>query len=201
MTFGKRQLVIAALVAALGTAVYLNWQLSGAVPAETTGSSRVSEKQLGQTTYVNTSAVTPESSSAASKKTDSQGSSDVKTVNASSEKAGKFEKDRKSRSESNASAIEALNDIVEAAASSESAKKEAVEAAKELAKIIKLQTDLEAQIRAKGFDDAFVSVNNGSCIVSVSGGKLDEAAAIAIKDMVNRQAGIDFQKITVAPVV
>ena len=28
MTFGKRQLVIASLVVALGAAVYLNWQFS-----------------------------------------------------------------------------------------------------------------------------------------------------------------------------
>ncbi|MFR1479586.1 MAG: hypothetical protein ACLSB9_29800 [Hydrogeniiclostridium mannosilyticum] len=29
MGFGKRQLILAALVVALGTAVYLNWQFTG----------------------------------------------------------------------------------------------------------------------------------------------------------------------------
>ena len=55
MTFGKRQLLIGALVAALGAAVYLNWQFSAAQPVSVAGSSEASSvKQLGQTTYVNT---------------------------------------------------------------------------------------------------------------------------------------------------
>ncbi len=56
MTFGKRQLLIAAMVAALGTAVYLNWQFSGVEPVSVNDDKQsVSvSKQLGQTTYVNT---------------------------------------------------------------------------------------------------------------------------------------------------
>ena len=56
MTFGKRQLMIGALVAALGTAVYLNWQFSGVQPVSVSGADESSSisKQLGQTTYVNT---------------------------------------------------------------------------------------------------------------------------------------------------
>ena len=56
MTFGKRQLMIGALVAALGTAVYLNWQFSGVQPVSVSGEGESSSilKQLGQTTDVNT---------------------------------------------------------------------------------------------------------------------------------------------------
>ena len=54
MTFGKRQLVIAAMVVALGSAVYLNWQFSGTTPVDVTSTDESTTKQLGQTTYVNT---------------------------------------------------------------------------------------------------------------------------------------------------
>ena len=64
MTFGKRQLVIAAMVTALGTAVYLNWQFSGVEPVSVNDkpSSISTSKQLGQTTYVNTEVSNAESS-------------------------------------------------------------------------------------------------------------------------------------------
>ena len=53
MTFGKRQLMIGALVAALGTAVYLNWQFSGVQPVSVSGADESSSisKQLGQRSF------------------------------------------------------------------------------------------------------------------------------------------------------
>lgn len=198
MTFGKRQLVIAALVAALGTAVYLNWQFSGTVPTDTVSAQDSSHKQLGQTTYVNTE-LSSGSSEAKNKDESSTPEKTVKEAAASEVTENEpFEEERKKRSESEAKAVEALQDILEAASSSDAAKKEAVAAAKELADIIKVQSDIEAEIRAKGFDDAFVAVNNGSCSVTVAGGKLDSSSAIIIKDIVNRQSGTPFEQITIS---
>ena len=68
MTFGKRQLLVGALVVALGAAVYLNWQFSGAQPVAVTEESSQS-KELGQTVYVNTEV---------------SGETDAKTVNTES---------------------------------------------------------------------------------------------------------------------
>ena len=195
MTFGKRQLVIASLVVALGAAVYLNWQFSGTTPVSTTGSEESTVKQLGQTTYVNTeiSSVQTDNSSIPASSSKTSGTEKSKLAD-----EGAFADDREKRSKSNAEALEALNDIVEAASSSEAAKKEAVAAVERMAKLIKSQTDLEGQIKAKGFKDVMVSVNNGQCAVSVNGRELDEALVIAIRDLVNRQTGIDFDKITVS---
>ena len=53
MAFGKRQLVLAALVVALGAAVYLNWQFSDNKDLVATGTT-ASNKELGQAQYVNT---------------------------------------------------------------------------------------------------------------------------------------------------
>ena len=200
MTFGKRQLVIAALVAALWAAVYLNWQFSGNDAVEFT-ETETSSKQLGQTTYVNTEISTAEFSS--SEKEESKKKSEhAKAVNSddNSVDSGYFASERAKRSQSDAKAIETLSDIIEASSSSENAKKEAVSAAEKLALIIKAQSDIESEIKNKGFEDVFVCINNDNCNVSLYGGELDDASAIAVKDIVNRQAGIPFEKITVAQV-
>ena len=54
MSIGKRQLVLAALVVALGAAVYLNFALSGSTKLPATDAV-TSGRQLGQTLFVNAS--------------------------------------------------------------------------------------------------------------------------------------------------
>ncbi len=197
MTFGKRQLVIAALVAALGTAVYLNWQFSGVEPVsvnDTPQSSSVS-KQLGQTTYVNT-----EVSSAEKKQESSQPVKETVTEvssNLTKEQQEFFSSERTKRSQLRDRAIESLSDIIEAASGSETSKKDAVKAAERMAEAIKTEGDIETEIKTKGFDECLVSINTNNCTVIVSKGNLNDATAITIKDIVNRQSGIAFDKITV----
>ena len=206
MTFGKRQLVIASLVVALGAAVYLNWQFSDTSGIEVSESEASSVKQLGQTTYVNTEISTSEISNnsasdskkeKAEKQKNKTNQTKTKAVNAEAKKEH-FSAEKEKRNQSNEKAIESLTDIIESASSDESAKKSAVESAKELAENIKLQTDIENEIITRGFDDAYVIINNNSCCVSVFGGKLDDSSALAIKEIVNRQSDIEFTKITVS---
>ncbi|MBQ5562463.1 MAG: SpoIIIAH-like family protein, partial [Clostridia bacterium] len=142
MTFGKRQLVIAAMVTALGTAVYLNWQFSGVEPVSVndTPSSISTSKQLGQTTYVNTevsnaeSSKKPEScSKTASSKTEkeTQSSKVKQTVsenksNLTKEQQEYFSSERAKRAQSQDKAQEGLYDIINSDSSSETAKKDAL---------------------------------------------------------------------------
>ena len=201
MTFGKRQLVIAALVVALGAAVYLNWQFSGVQPVTVSDADSEISKQLGQTTYVNTeisdiseiSETTSENSSVAV---------DTSVVNStlSKEQQEYFANERIKRSQSQEKAIESLSDIIESATSSETAKQEAVKSAEALALAIKAESDIESEIKTKGFDDCLVSINNDSCSVIVPKGKLTDATAISIKDIIVRQGGIDFDKITISEI-
>ena len=216
MTFGKRQLVIAAMVTALGTAVYLNWQFSGVEPVSVndTPSSVSTSKQLGQTTYVNTevsnaeSSKKPEScSKTASSKTEkeTQSSKVKQTVsenksNLTKEQQEYFSSERAKRSQSQDKATEALTDIIESASSSETAKNDALKIAEKLADNIKAESDIEAEIKTKGFAECLVSINNNNCTVIVSKGNLNEATAITVKDIVYRHANIDFDKITVTEI-
>ena len=56
MAFGKRQLVLAALVVALGAAVYLNWQFTGDTGGLVEAGGTASEKSVGEAQLVNASA-------------------------------------------------------------------------------------------------------------------------------------------------
>lgn len=201
MTFGKRQLVIAALVVALGAAVYLNWQFSGVQPVTVTDAESETAKQLGQTTYVNTEV----SNSSDTSETTSENSSVEANTSAtgstlSREQQEYFANERINRSQSQEKAIESLSDIIESASSSESAKQDAVKSAEKLALAIKAESNIESEIKTKGFADCLVSINNDSCSVIVPKGKLDDATAISIKDIVVRQGGIEYDKITISEI-
>lgn len=201
MTFGKRQLVIAALVVALGAAVYLNWQFSGVQPVTVTDTESETAKQLGQTTYVNTEV----SNSSDTSETTSENSSVEANTSAtgstlSREQQEYFANERINRSQSQEKAIESLSDIIESASSSESAKQDAVKSAEKLALAIKAESNIESEIKTKGFADCLVSINNDSCSVIVPKGKLDDATAISIKDIVVRQGGIEYDKITISEI-
>jgi len=207
MTFGKRQLMIAAMVAALGTAVYLNWQFSGVEPVSVTDEkpSQSVSKQLGQTTYVNTEVSGEKSEKSEVSKSESskpeKAKETVKEVSSilTKEQQEYFSSERAKRAQSQDKAQEALSDIIEGS-SSETAKKDALKIAERLAGDIKAQGDIEAEIKTKGFAECLVSINNGNCTVIVSKGNLNEATALTIKDIVNRQAGIEFEKITVTEI-
>ena len=64
MAFGKRQLVLAALVVALGAAVYLNWQFTGDTGGLVEAGGTASEKSVGEAQLVNASAASSAADSA-----------------------------------------------------------------------------------------------------------------------------------------
>lgn len=202
VTFGKRQLLIGALVVALGAAVYLNWQFSSGTSRVEVSETAAQTKELGQTVYVNTEV------SGQVKKTASQSSQqDSGSAQSSSQKETSdtkqsfddpFYEERQKRQSARDEALSALEGIAEAVNSSESARTEAVKAVEKLSLTIKSESDMETEIKSKGFSDCFVSVNNENCSVIVPQEGLDEAAAVTIKDIVNRQSGIGFDKITIS---
>ena len=107
MKFGKRQVVLAALVLALGAAVYLNWQFSDNNDLLATNVVQ-STKELGEAKYVNTAA-----KSSSQDKIDEKSDSDVQTI---SEKANEYfakatASRQKARDEASDMIKEILNDV------------------------------------------------------------------------------------------
>jgi stage III sporulation protein AH len=189
MTMGKRQLVLAALVVALGAAVYLNWALAGntqlpATQALTSGSGR----ELGQTLLVNASG-----SSAAS---GASGSSAVKT-GLTSGATDYFSEARLSRQKARDSAVELLEKVLDDAKQSDTAKKEAVTQAGAIAQNTLKESSIENLIKAKGYSDCVVSLENGGCNVVVKTKASPQEDAVQIKDIVADQAGVSYDKIKI----
>ncbi len=193
MKFGKRQLIIATLVVALGAAIYLNWQFSANDALVANGEAESSaSKEIGEATYVNTKT---ESSKKESSKSSDKSSS--KAVNAEVSKSEYFAQAELQRKQAQDEETELLEDIVEDAGKSDAAKTEAVKQAAEIAKRIEQQSNIESLIKAKGFSECIAFISNDSCNVVVSSGSVTNAGAITIKDIVHSQSGIAFDKIKI----
>ena len=188
MTMGKRQLVLAALVVALGAAVYLNWMLSGNNQLSAT-EAVVSGRELGQTLLVNASG--PETSSGSSAV-----QSDSSAVTTTTEDY--FNSVRLSRQKARDSAVDLLTQVLKDAQESDAAKKEAVTQAAEIAKNTLKENNIESLVKAKGFADCVVFIENGECSVVVkTTDSSSQEDAIVIQDIVTGQTGLTFDKIKI----
>lgn len=183
MGFGKRQLILAALVLALGTAVYLNWQFSSNKDLMDENSI-TSTKELGEAQFVNN---TPSEEPKEEKK-------DEEPKNSSEY----FSKAKSTRQKARDEATEMIKEILEDAKSSDESKKEAIEKASEVAKHIEQEANIENLIKAKGVTDCLAFIQNEECSVVVGTGEaLNENLAVAIKDIISGQGGISPDKIKI----
>lgn len=187
MTIGKRQLVLAALVVALGAAVYLNFALSGNTKLPATDAV-TSNRQLGQTLFVNASgsAITSKQSGS------SKASSGTKTST-----SGYFTEAELSRQKARDTAKETISDVLNNTKSDDTAKREAVAKAADIAENILKENSIENLIKAKGFENCIVSIGNGECDVVVQPKGTAQDDAIIIKDIVSGQSGISYDKIKI----
>ena len=120
-------------------------------------------------------------------------------LNADTDTNDYFSSERKKRTLSHDEAIKSLQDIACSDENSSAARKEAAQALEKLSAAIKAESGIEAEVRTKGFKDCIALINNDTCTVIVPSSGLNDATAITIKDIVNRQSGIGFDRITVTP--
>ena len=189
MTMGKRQLVLAALIVALGAAVYLNWQFSGNNQLlATTAATSTSDRELGEAKLVDGSAVSgvPKTSSSASSAIQTSASADTY-----------FTAARLSRQKARDQGVELLEKTLADAKSNDAAKKEAVTQAAVIAQNTLKESNIENLIKAKGFSDCVVFLQNSECSVVVRTKDSSQNNAIVIKDIVAGQAGIAYDKIKI----
>ena len=200
MAIRKRQLVLAALVVALGAAVYLNWQFGGNSQIVDAGTS-VSDKELGAAQLVNgsvdsspSSAVSEAVSSAVSGNVASEASSEAANTGANTDVAQARLERQKSRDASQ----ELVQKVLDDTTADENTKTEAANQAAEISQNIVTETNIENLVKSKGFVDCVAFIQNGACNVVVQkDGEFASADAIAIKDIVVAQAKISADKITI----
>lgn len=195
MAFGKRQLVLAALVVALGAAVYLNWQFSdqnNLLATETVNSAaQETGKELGEAQYVNQNATSTPSQAEAASSVEGSGSK------MSAEAEQYFAQARVSRQKARDEAVDTLKGLIADVSQSDAAKTEAVTQAAAIAKNIEQENNIENLVKAKGFAECVAFLQNGECSVVVNSEGLLDSEAIAIKDIVAGQAGIPYDKIKI----
>ncbi len=192
MRFGKKQLVMASLVLALGAAVYLNWQFSGVkklpVSGEVSSPSQTvaGDKKLGAAQLVNSVYVETVSDDL-EERAPAVAAQPVKDV---------FAQARVQRQTSRDQALELLDEVLENAQSDPEAKKAAVDEAAVIARSILQETNVENMLKAKGFEECMATLSDDGCSVMVSG-TLDAAATLIIQETVMEQTGVTADKIRI----
>lgn len=199
MKIGKKQLILTGLVLTLGAAVYLNWQFSGNTDL-LSGSDAVSvSKELGEAEFVNTSSDKKAGESTAKKSTELS-SSKESTASVSKSSDEYFSQAKVNRQQTQDDIAEMTKKILESSEESDAAKAEAVAKAAELATVMEQQTNVESLIKAKGFEECMVFIQNGECSIVVRDSDLTADDALIIKDIATGQTGITVDKIKVTAV-
>ena len=191
MKFRRRQLILAALVVALGTAVYLNWQFSddkGLIATDILQPQR----ELGEARFVNNSKVPEDINS------DETSNAQVEQVaNMSDETKEYFAQAKVNRQKARDEATELIKNVTSDVQATDQAKAEAIKQAGELSDLIQKESNIESLLKAKGFDECLVFIQNGECSVVISPNKLNDNTAVTIFDIVSGQTGIPYDKIKI----
>lgn len=153
MGFGKKEIMLAALVLALGAAIYLNWQFTS-VPIDTPTSADTenSSEGLGVAELVNSQYIEHVS--------DTQPES-------TGDSASLLSQARIDRQNSRDEAISMLEDILADGNNDAEVKQQAVTEASEIARNMLEESDIESILRAKGIEDVVVCISGETCSVMV----------------------------------
>ena len=192
----KRHIVLAVMVLALGTAVYINWRFAGeAVQANSDFST--SSAVLGETRYVNGSLV----QSASSQETTSGTASTQSGETASTESDDYFIQAQLSRQEARDKAMAVLEETLSAASGADSKiLQEAVEQAAEIAERTEQESKIESLLKAKGYEECLAFLSEGKANIIVRSDGLLANETITIKDIVKNQSAIPFENIIIVEV-
>lgn len=188
--FKRKQIILLALVLALGSAIYLNWRF--ACPREfAPENTATSTKELGQAQFV--------SNTVGGAKTEKNSENEQKN-NKDTKNQDYFNKTRAERKKARDEATENIKEILEDVKSTQETKAEAVKKATEIAQKIEEEANIEGLIKAKGFKDCLAFIQNDECSVVIGGQKLTESLATQIKDIVCSQGKIAVDKVKIVEI-
>ncbi len=180
MKVGRKQLVLASLVLALGAAVYLNWQFAGTGKLPV-GDGEGTSSQLGAAQLVNNAYV------------ETVGDD----LRPSTEKTGtSLSQARMDRQNARDQAIELLDDVLEKVDGDTDAKKQAVDQASAIAQNILQEANVENLLEAKGIRESVVYIANGECNVVVDR-ELTDTDTLIVQEVVMEQTNLSADKIKI----
>ena len=172
--FKKKQLMMVALVGALGLAVYLNFYLveSPALEAGTQTEER-EESHLGDATFVGTGVSQPE------------------------EQPSYFDAARQKRTAAREEALGIIQEILDSAQASGEDKAQATKQATAIAENVLRESNIENLILAKGFADSVVYIDGDRCSVVVQADNLQQQESLQILQIVVSQSSVSADKVQI----
>jgi stage III sporulation protein AH len=183
--FGKKQIMLAVLVLALGVAVYLNYYFSTRNPITTDASAITSSKNLGDAKFVdNPSAVEPSG----------------KTGDKAADSSDYFAQAQKNRENARQEAIDIIRDLINNAKANKETQQQALEKAAAIAAAVEQESKIESLIKAKGFQDCIAFIEDDQCSVAVRAAELNEAQALQITEIVTAQSKVPAQNVRIVTV-
>lgn len=176
----KKYAVLAVMVVMLGAAVYLNYfAASGtplAVPVGTTGEeTATTTTPLGESVFVS-------------------------GTTAPSQKESYFDAARRNRDAARQEALEILKDTLQNVKTDEATQQEAVAAAASVAAAVEQEDAIESLIKAKGFEDCVVYIENGNAHVAVKAASLEQAQTLQILQIVTTQSDVRTDAVNITAV-
>lgn len=178
MKFQKVHVISAALVLALGTAVYVNWQFGS-------GSNKTTAKELGAASYVNATV---------SASTAEQSTSDPALTQ---KQEDFFASERVKRQTTQDGVIDKAKEIFDIENASDDDKSEAQKNVEEIIKNFTIQDSIESIIKAKGFSDCLCYISGEGVTVIVPESELSDTAALVIDDAVTSHYSVSYEKISI----
>lgn len=166
MIIGKKQIIMAALVAALGLAVFANWYYVGSGDKQDALTVGVHEDSQEAISAANAQPIVQD--------TDTQ---------------GYFETARLQKMNARDEAIEVLQNVIDSCDASSDAAKTAVQEMNTLNAGLLLETDLENMIKATVGGECICCVEENGIDVVISDDCLNDDAVLAISDIINASCG------------
>lgn len=171
--FGKSQIAVTAMVLALAAAIWLNMKYTPS-----------SGKYLGEASYVSN---------------ESTESGAVQT-SAKAEEADYFATVKKERENSRKEAQELIEETLKSDKLTEEDKKSAVSKAEEMAGRMESESNIEALLKAKGFEKALAVISDTGISVVVKSEGLTSAQTLQIQDIVTEETNIQLANIKIVPI-
>ena len=186
MKIGKRHVMLAGLVLALGAAVYLNWHFapteSFVLPTKTSPS--VSSSELGKAEFVSANA-----------------SDELQQVNAKKADNSLLSESRLNRQTARDKVLDELEKQLKDTSADATLKAQALESRTEHVGNIQKENTAETLIKAKGFSDCMVFINDGkvSVLLPEADGLTSEKISV-VTEIITAQTGAYLSDITITPV-
>lgn len=185
MIVGKKQIVLASLVAALGVAVYLNYQfaaMDGEYIASSGDAAVQQEENYGDATFVDSKAAVE---------------NQLTVVSSNNEY---FAEARLNRSKSRDEAVAALKTMLSDEELSVEQKSVLTAQATEYADAIEVEGKIENLLKAKGFEECMVYYAEDSVDVILRAEELLDDEVTQIRDVILEETDVAVQDISIVPI-